>query len=104
MFAQLLERLARGLDQAGLPYMILAGRPRDLEDVQGILLKQPHTDLAAIRQRLNEFSQTLNQPLVEQFDQLRKHLLPSWDLDFPFSSRRPPSPISYKNPLAEQHC
>jgi predicted nucleotidyltransferase len=55
-------------------HKILASRPRDLEDVQGILLKQPHADLAAIRQRLTEFSQTLNQPLVEQFDTLCKEL------------------------------
>jgi predicted nucleotidyltransferase len=55
-------------------HKILTGRPRDLEDVHSILLKQPHADLAAIRHQLAEFSQTLSQPLVEQFDALCKDL------------------------------
>jgi hypothetical protein len=55
-------------------HKMLAGRPRDLEDIRGILLKQPHVDLAAIRQGLTEFSRTLDRSLVEQFDALWKEL------------------------------
>ena len=37
-------------------HKIVAGRPRDIEDVRGIFLKMPDIDIAYIRQRLNEFS------------------------------------------------
>lgn len=55
-------------------HKMLAGRPRDLEDIRSVLLKQRQADLAAIRHRLAEFSRTLDQSLVEQFDALRKDL------------------------------
>lgn len=55
-------------------HKMLAGRPRDLEDIKSVLLKQPQADIAAIRHRLIEFSHALNQPLLEQFDALRKDL------------------------------
>jgi hypothetical protein len=51
-------------------HKMLAGRPRDLEDVTGILLKQPRLDLTYIRHWLTQFAATINQPLVEQFGTL----------------------------------
>jgi hypothetical protein len=40
-------------------HKIVAGRPRDIEDVRGIILKVPEIDTAYIRQWLNDFSDAL---------------------------------------------
>lgn len=40
-------------------HKIVAGRPRDLEDVRGILLRNPDIDIDYIRLWLNEFSEAL---------------------------------------------
>jgi hypothetical protein len=37
-------------------HKIVAGRPRDMEDIRGILLKIPDIDITYIRQWLNDFS------------------------------------------------
>jgi hypothetical protein len=55
-------------------HKMLAGRPRDHEDVTGILLKQPHLDLAYIRHWLAKFAATVHQPLTEQFETLLKNI------------------------------
>lgn len=55
-------------------HKMLAGRPRDHEDVTGILLKQPHHDMAYIRHWLAQFATTVNQPLTEQFETLLKNI------------------------------
>ena len=49
-------------------HKIVAGRPRDIEDVRGILLKMPEIDLAYIRQWLNDFSDALDD------DEIKKRL------------------------------
>lgn len=41
-------------------HKILAGRPRDLEDVRSILLKNPHLDKAFVRRTLGEFEAALS--------------------------------------------
>jgi len=51
-------------------HKILAGRPRDLEDVRAVLNKNPATDRGFVRQALAEFAATLGEPLVERFDGL----------------------------------
>lgn len=51
-------------------HKVVAGRPRDLEDVKGVLAKTPAVDLAYIRRWLDEFGRALEQPLVERFDGL----------------------------------
>ncbi|ALA57271.1 nucleotidyltransferase [Nitrospira moscoviensis] len=55
-------------------HKMLAARPRDHEDVTGILLKQPHLDLAYVRHWLVEFAAATSQPLVKQFETLVKSL------------------------------
>jgi hypothetical protein len=55
-------------------HKMLAHRPRDLEDIAAVILKQPQLDLAYIRHWLAQFSQALAQPLDEQFEQLLKEL------------------------------
>lgn len=51
---------------------VLAGRPRDLEDVRSILLKQPQIDVAYIRRWLRELQAGLDQDLTGTFQQLWK--------------------------------
>ena len=54
-------------------HKIFAGRPRDLEDVRIILLKNPDTDGDYIRKWLSEFEQALNEPYCERFETLWKN-------------------------------
>ena len=54
-------------------HKMLAGRPRDHEDITGILLKQTTLDTAYIRHWLGQFAATVHQPLVEQFEALGKN-------------------------------
>ena len=53
-----------------LIHKVVAGRPRDIEDVRGVLLKADEVDVAYVRRWLGEFSDALGQPLVETFDVL----------------------------------
>lgn len=55
-------------------HKMLAGRPRDHEDVTGILLKQPRLDLAYVRHWLAQFAAALDQPLIDQFETLLKDI------------------------------
>jgi hypothetical protein len=55
-------------------HKMLAGRPRDHEDVTGILLKQTRLDSVYIRHWLGQFAATVHQPLVEQFEALLKNI------------------------------
>ncbi|PKN67448.1 MAG: hypothetical protein CVU54_17035 [Deltaproteobacteria bacterium HGW-Deltaproteobacteria-12] len=49
-------------------HKIVAGRPRDMEDIRGILLRTKDIDMAYIRQWLNDFSAALSD------DEIRKRL------------------------------
>jgi len=49
-------------------HKIIAGRPRDIEDVRGILLRMPDMDIVYIRQWLKEFSDALG------YDEIKKRL------------------------------
>jgi len=49
-------------------HKILAGRPRDLDDVRAVLNKNPAADRRFIRDKLAEFSATLGEQLVERFN------------------------------------
>ena len=80
---QALER-ARPIEIEGYPvrfaspedviiHKILSGRPRDLEDVCGILRKQK-VDVDYIHRWLEAFEQTLGQPLVQRFEQIRQEV------------------------------
>lgn len=48
-------------------YKIIAGRPRDLEDVQSILMKNKDLDKDYIQDWLRAFSETLQEPLLSRF-------------------------------------
>lgn len=49
---------------------IIAGRPRDLEDVRGILLKNPHLDTSYIRKWLGDFDASLGESFTQKFDEV----------------------------------
>ena len=51
-----------------LIHKVVAGRPRDIEDVRGVLLKAESVDVAYVQQWLGEFAAALGQSFVETFD------------------------------------
>ena len=51
---------------------VIAGRPRDEEDIRGVLAKNPDCDRAYIRRWLREFTDSLGEPFVERFEQWDK--------------------------------
>ncbi len=51
-------------------HKIVAGRPRDLEDVRAMLLKNPGVDLAYTRGWLSDFSATLSEPFLDRFNEV----------------------------------
>lgn len=53
-------------------HKIIAGRPRDLEDVKSILVKNPQADVAYIEGWLGEFSAALAEPFLQRFRELRE--------------------------------
>jgi predicted nucleotidyltransferase len=55
-------------------HKVFAGRPRDLEDVKSVLIKNPGADLGYIRQWLDEFTEALNEPFTERFENLIREM------------------------------
>jgi predicted nucleotidyltransferase len=53
-------------------HKIVAGRPRDLEDVRTILAKNRQLDLNYIRKWLAEFDSSLQEKYTERFDAVQK--------------------------------
>ncbi len=53
-------------------HKVIAGRPRDLEDVRTILLKNPNPDVAYIRRWLEEFDRSLGMDYRRKFEGLMK--------------------------------
>jgi hypothetical protein len=55
-------------------HKMVAGRPRDLEDVESVLLKNPRYDGAFIRGCLREFDRALDSELAARFKTIEKVL------------------------------
>jgi predicted nucleotidyltransferase len=53
-------------------HKIIAGRPRDLQDVQNILLKNPEVDQEYIRRWLAEFDHSLGESYLARFEKLAR--------------------------------
>lgn len=51
-------------------HKVVAGRPRDLEDIRVVQLKNPGMDRAYIEKWLKEFELTLGRPLIEAWKKL----------------------------------
>lgn len=51
---------------------MVAGRPRDEEDVRGILLKTPGIDFAYVEGWLRQFDEVLGRPVLAAFQKLRE--------------------------------
>ncbi len=51
---------------------VVAGRPRDLEDVQGVLVQHPSLDTAHVRHWLGLFEEAIEAPLLERFDRVHR--------------------------------
>ncbi len=55
-------------------HKVISGRPRDLEDIQSILVKNPKYDPDYISGWLKEFDQSLNQNLLETFKKTEEEI------------------------------
>jgi predicted nucleotidyltransferase len=55
-------------------HKIIAGRPRDIEDVENILLKNPEYDSSYIEKWLAEFDEALNEDYRRSFTAIRKRI------------------------------
>lgn len=53
-------------------HKMIAGRPRDIEDVEGIVLKCSDLDLRYLRKWLAEFSKSLDQHYLKKFEHILK--------------------------------
>ncbi len=57
-------------------HKIIAGRPRDLEDVRSILLKKPNLDVSYVRRWLQQFDHSLGEAFGQRFEELWKSIQP----------------------------
>ncbi len=55
-------------------HKVVAGRARDLEDVRGILLRNPGVDLAFVEARLTEFEDALGEPFMDRLRGIRRDI------------------------------
>lgn len=53
-------------------HKLVAGRPRDLEDVRGILARDPTLDEPYVRQWLSSFSEVVHNDLVSEYGRLKR--------------------------------
>ncbi|MCX8095308.1 MAG: nucleotidyltransferase [Caldisericia bacterium] len=53
-------------------HKIISGRERDIEDIKNILIKNKYFDKEYIKKWLQEFQETLNENLIEKFENLIK--------------------------------
>lgn len=53
---------------------VIAGRPRDLEDVKSVLVKQPELDRSLVRRWLERYQAQLAVPLIERFESVARDI------------------------------
>jgi hypothetical protein len=61
----------------------LAGRPRDLEDLRSVLLKNRTFDLEYVHCWLREFDRSLGERSLERFENVRRAFAPPSDVPSP---------------------
>lgn len=54
-----------------LIHKIVAGRPRDLEDVRTVLLKNARVDTVYVKKWLGQFERSLSKPFLKCFEEIR---------------------------------
>ena len=54
--------------------VVLAGRPRDLEDARSILLRNRAFNLECVQHWLREFDRSLGEKSLERFEELRQEI------------------------------
>ena len=55
-------------------HKIVAGRPRDLDDVRSVLIKNPHLDTKYVTHWLSQFDATLSNIHVQRFKDIQQSL------------------------------
>jgi hypothetical protein len=55
-------------------HKIVAGRPRDLEDVKTVLIKNPEVDIKYIRHWLRKLASALKEPFLRRFNKVFKEI------------------------------
>lgn len=55
-------------------HKVFAGRPRDMEDVKSVLIKNPEMDFPYIRQWLNELSEATGESFASRFESVLKEI------------------------------
>jgi len=56
-------------------HKVFAGRPRDMEDIRSVLIKNHEMDTHYIRHWLDELAKATGEPFLERFDNARKEAL-----------------------------
>jgi len=51
-------------------HKVIASRPRDMEDVKGMLIKNPGADLGYVKSWLQDFADSLGEPFQERFEKV----------------------------------
>jgi predicted nucleotidyltransferase len=51
-------------------HKLIAGRPRDVEDVKSVLVKNREVDIRYIRHWLEQFEDTLSEPFLKRFEEI----------------------------------
>ena len=55
-------------------HKIVAGRPRDFEDVKSVLIKNPELDIKYIRNWLRRLASALKEPFLKRFNKVLKEI------------------------------
>jgi hypothetical protein len=55
-------------------HKIVAGRPRDFEDVKSVLIKNPELDIKYIRSWLRKLASALKEPFLKRFNKVLKEI------------------------------
>jgi len=58
-----------------LIHKTISGRPRDIEDIKTMVLKNPHFDVQYVEKWLQDFSQALNIDLTDQFKKIYDEIM-----------------------------
>ena len=64
---------------------IIAGRPRDSEDIKSLILKNPKSNFVWVLKKLEEFDLSLQTEFKKTFEKILKETKPRWTVPIVFS-------------------